>query len=176
MDQTIEKGFIDRHAIKLKSAARILFGLIWLIDAFFKIQPEFINSLPELIQQGAASQPAWLGGWFSFWVTVTKTNGLFFALLIAFTEGSLAISLIFGFMRKVGYLAGIFTSLVIWSVPEGFGGPYGPTSTDIGTGIIYAIAFLFLIIINSVEGPSRYSIDYYIEQRFSWWRKLAEFS
>lgn len=176
MDQTIEKGFIDRHAIKLKSAARILFGLIWLTDAFFKIQPEFVNSLPALIQAGAVSQPSWLNGWFSFWITVTKTDSFFFAFFIAFTELSLAICLIFGFMRKVGYLAGILTSLVIWSVPEGFGGPYGPTSTDIGTGIIYAMVFLFLIIINSLEGPSKYSIDFYIEQRFNWWRKLAEFS
>ena len=79
-------------------------------------------------------------------------------------------------MRKVGYIVGIFTSLVIWGVPEGFGGPYGPTSTDIGTGIIYAMVFILFIIINALEGPSHYSVDYYIEQKYNKWRILAEFS
>ena len=176
MEQNIEKGFIYRHAIKLKSIGRILFGFIWLIDAFFKIQPDFAKNLPDLIQEAAASQPSWLNGWFTFWVNITKTDPAFWAFSIAFTELAIAICLIFGFMRKIGYVAGIITSLVIWSVPEGFGGPYGPTSTDIGTGIIYAIAFLFLIVINSMEGPSKYSVDFYIEKKFSWWKMLAEYS
>lgn len=176
MEQNSEQGFVARYATNLKSASRILFGLIWLTDAFFKFQSNFASSLPSLIQEGANSQPTWLNGWFSFWESTTKIDTTFWALLIAFTELALAICLIFGFMRKIGYLAGILTSLVIWSVPEGFGGPYGPTSTDIGTGIIYAMVFLFLIIVNSLEGPSRYSVDYYIEKRYIWWRKLAEFS
>lgn len=176
MESKVQKSFVKQYATILKSVARILFGLVWLIDAFFKFQPDFAKSLPDLIQEGAASQPSWLNGWFSFWVTTTKMNTAFWAFLIAFTELGLAICLIFGFMRKIGYLVGILTSLVIWSVPEGFGGPYGPTSTDIGTGIIYALVFLFLIIINSLEGPSKYSIDFFIEQRIAWWRKVAEFS
>ena len=79
-------------------------------------------------------------------------------------------------MRKIGYAVGIITDLVIWDVPEGFGGPYGPPSTYTGTGIIYALVFFLLIVINNLKGPSRYSVDYYIEQRISWWRKLSEFS
>lgn len=169
-------GIIHRNATSLKSIARIVFGLIWLIDAFFKFQPEFSQNLPSLITEGAASQPSWLSGWFNFWVQITTADPAFWAFIIAFTELGLAISLIFGFMRKIGYLAGILTSFVIWGVPEGFGGPYGPTSTDIGTGIIYAMVFVLFIIINAMEGPSHYSIDYYIEQKIKWWRILAEFS
>ncbi len=160
----------------LKSILRILFGLIWLIDAFFKFQPDFVKNLPNLIKEGATSQPSWLSGWFNFWVTITSSNPTPWAYLIGLTELGLAISLKFGFLRKIGYSVGIITSLIIWSVPEGFGGPYGPTSTDIGTGIIYAMVFAFLIIINELQGPSKLSVDYFIEQKYHFWKLLAEFS
>lgn len=135
-----------------------------------------MQNLPVLIQQGADSQPAWLSGWFSFWINITTPNPQPWAYLIALTELGLAFSLIFGFMRKTGYIVGVITSLVIWAVPEGFGGAYGPTSTDIGTGIIYAFVFLLLMDINAMEGPSKISLDYYIEQRFAFWKMVAEFS
>ena len=176
MEVNSSKSVVHRNAYILKSLARILFGLIWLVDAFFKFQPEFAQNLPDLIKQGATSQPSWLSSWFSFWVDVTTVNPQPWAYLIAFTELAIAISLILGFMRKIGYLVGILTSLIIWGVPEGFGGPYGPTSTDIGTGIIYAMVFLLLIVVNDMEGPSHYSLDFYIEQKYKFWRVLAEFS
>lgn len=172
----LDKSSKHKTGYLLKSITRIVFGLIWLVDSFFKFQPDFIKSLPDLIKEGAASQPAWLGGWFNLWVNVTSSNPTPWAYLIGLTELGLAISLIFGFMRKIGYSVGILTSLIIWSVPEGFGGPYGPTSTDIGTGIIYAVVFVLFIVINNLEGPSKLSVDYYIEQKYHWWKLLAEFS
>ncbi len=59
-------------------------------------------------------------------------------------------------------------------MPEGFGGPYGPSSTDIGTGIIYAFVFLLLMVINATFGPSRWSLDYAIERRWAAWTRIAE--
>ena len=61
------------------------------------------------------------------------------------------------------------------SVPEGFGGPYGPGSTDIGTGIIYSFVFLALIMINAISETSKFSLDYFIERRFQLWKRVAEF-
>ncbi len=167
--------FFYRNSSILKSLARIVFGVVWLIDASFKFQPSFLQNFSSLIQSGAADQPMWLRGWFGFWTSTTAANPALWAYIIAFSELALAICLIFGFMTKVGYSGGFALSLLIWAVPEGLGGPYGPSSTDIGTGIIYAIVFLMLIIINAAEGPSRYSIDYYLEKKISWWKKLAEF-
>jgi uncharacterized membrane protein YphA (DoxX/SURF4 family) len=90
----------------------------------------------------------------------------------------LGLGLIFGFMRKIAYSGGVILALLIWAVPEGFGGSYasGSGTTDIGTGIIYAIAFLGLIVISATYGPSRFSLDYYIERRFPGWARLAEFN
>ncbi|MDE1860926.1 MAG: DoxX family protein [Candidatus Micrarchaeota archaeon] len=168
-------SFFERNAIPLKSIARILFGGVWLIDAYFKFLPNFAQNFSNLVASTAQGQPAWFGGWFAFWVSVTSSNPALWAYIVAFSELALAICLIFGFMRKVGYSGGILLSLLIWAIPEGFGGPYGPSSTDIGTGVIYAIVFLMLIVINATAGPSRYSVDYYLEKRFKWWKKLAEF-
>jgi len=78
-------------------------------------------------------------------------------------------------MRKITYVSGLFLSFIIWAVPEGFGGPYGPNSTDIGTGIVYGLAFLMLIVINVSFRPSRYSLDFILERRWPGWKKVAEF-
>jgi nitrite reductase (NO-forming) len=168
-------GFFAKNAVVLKSVSRVVFGLVWLVDASLKFQPGFLQNFSSLIAFSARGQPSLISGWFAFWVNATSANPVFWAYVIAFSELAVAVSLIFGFMRKVGYGGGFLLSLLIWSVPEGFGGPYGPSSTDIGTGIIYALVFLMLMVINALEGTSRYSLDYYIEKKVKWWKSLAEF-
>jgi len=67
-------------------------------------------------------------------------------------ELALASALILGLLRRMAFTFGFFLSLVIWSVPEGFGGPYGPGSTGIGTGNVHALVFVFLPLINATFG------------------------
>jgi nitrite reductase (NO-forming) len=62
----------------------------------------------------------------------------------------------------------------VWGTAEGFGGPYTSSSTDIGTAVIYAVVFMGLLALNYEAGPSRFSVDYLIEQRVSWWHRIAE--
>jgi hypothetical protein len=59
-------------------------------------------------------------------------------------------------------------------VAEGFGGPYTSSSTDIGAAVMYAVVALGLLTLNYEGGPSRFSVDYLIEQRVSWWHRIAE--
>jgi nitrite reductase (NO-forming) len=82
--------------------------------------------------------------------------------------------LILGFARKITYISGTVFSLLIWATAEGFGGPYTAQSTDIGTAIIYALVFLALLVTAAQFGPSRYSLDWLIEKRVSWWHRVAE--
>lgn len=98
----------------------------------------------------------------------------FFATPIGVLEVALAFALIFGFLHAIAYPGGFLLSLVLWSVPEGFGGPYGPGSTDLGTGVIYGFGFPFLFILNAAFGSSRWSLDALIELRGSAWRRTAE--
>ncbi len=172
--ETADNWFV-RHTPALKSTMRIVFGVVWAIDGLFKFQPGMADSLSGMISDAANGQPAWLQPWFTFWSQTVASNPAFFTLSIGALELALAFALVFGFMRKIAYTGGFFLSLVIWSVPEGFGGPYGPGSTDIGTGMIYAFGVLFLLILNATYGPSRWSLDALIERRWPAWRRVAEF-
>lgn len=153
---------------------RVIFGTFWLIDGSLKLQPGMVQAFPSLIKTVANGQPSWLQGWFSFWGTMTASNATPAVYSIAVLELGLGVFLVLGLMRKLAYIVSFFYSLVIWSVPEGFGGPYGPGSTDIGTGVVYALTSLLFLIIIGIFGTSPYSLDYYIEKKFPAWRRIAE--
>jgi uncharacterized membrane protein YphA (DoxX/SURF4 family) len=166
-----------RNARPLKTIFRLLLGVAWLTDGILKFTSGFVNDFLTSVQASQANAPGWLSGWFNFWATQAASNATLIVSTVGVLEVSLGLALLFGFMRKIAYLGGVVLGLLIWAVPEGFGGPYqsGAGGTDIGTGIIYAIAFLGLIVINASYGPSRFSLDFYIERRFPAWAKVAEF-
>ena len=167
-----------RNAGRLKTVFRFLLGAVWLIDGVLKFTSGFVNGFLGAVQTSQSNAPGWLSGWYSFWVSQATSNSTLIVYTVGALEVILALALLLGFMRKVAYVGGVVLSLLIWAVPEGFGGPYGSGAggTDVGTGIIYAIAFLGLIVINASYGPSRWSLDYYIEKRFPRWALVAEFS
>lgn len=170
------EGFVYRNRTELKTLMRVVFGIVWFIDGALKFQSGIPAAFPQLILNAGQGQPAWLGSWFTFWYNAVGSNALFWVYLIGIGELLLGIGLILGGLRKITYIVGFFFSFLIWAIPEGFGGPYGPSSTDIGTGAIYAIVFLALILINAEYGPSKYSIDTWLEKKIRWWYKIAEFS
>lgn len=157
-----------------KDALRIGFGVIWLIDATLKWLPGFKNSYLDTIMGMRDGQPGWLRWWFDFWINLQHPAITFFWALVATAETLIALALIAGFARKLTYTAAIVFSLLIWSTAEGFGGPYGSGATDIGTGIIYAVAFIGLLALSYYAGPARHSADYHLERRFTWWWRIAE--
>ena len=167
-------NWITRNIYKISRAFAIIFGIIWGIDGILKFQPGLVQAFPGMVSSAAAGQPSFFSGWYSFWLAQASANPAFWVYITGILELALAFSLIFGFMRKVSYGGGFLLSLFIWAVPEGFGGPYGPGATDIGTGIIYAMVFLFLIVLNASNGPNPYTLDSHIEKRFKWWKILAE--
>ncbi len=168
-------GWFVRHAEILKSILRIIFGVIWGIDGILKFNPSFVQAFPDIVSGAGQGQPAWLQGWFSFWAGVTSAQPAFWVYSTGTLELVLAFALILGFMRKIAYIGGFLLSFFIWAVPEGFGGPYGPGSTDVGVGIVYALVFLLFMEINATYGPSRFSLDATLERRWSKWRRIAEF-
>jgi uncharacterized membrane protein YphA (DoxX/SURF4 family) len=166
-----------RHARPLKTAFRLLLGIAWFTDGILKFTSGFVDDFLSAVQSSQANAPSWLAPWFNFWATQATSNSTLIVYTVGTLEIALGLALLLGFMRKIAYLGGVVLGLLIWAVPEGFGGPYqtGGGGTDIGTGIIYAIALLGLIVINATYGPSRYSLDYYIERRFPGWARVAEF-
>jgi uncharacterized membrane protein YphA (DoxX/SURF4 family) len=153
-----------------KYALRITFGIIWLIDAVLKWLPGFRSGYMASIKGAGMGQPGWLQWWFHLWTNVQHPAPTFWAVVVAILETLVALAVILGFARKVSYIA----SAVIWGVAEGFGGPYGSGASDIGTAIIYALVFVCLLTLAAYTGTDRYSVDYYLEQKISWWHKIAE--
>lgn len=162
------------HAGTLKVAFRMIFGVMWGIDGALKFGAGVVGAFPGMVADSAQGQPAWLSGWFAFWQAQVTADPALWVYGTGVLELALAFALLAGFMRKTAYAGGIILSLLIWAVPEGFGGPYGPGSTDIGTGIVYAIVFLMLLELNALCGPSRWSVDRWIEKRWPSWSRLAE--
>ena len=157
-----------------KDTLRIAFGVIWLIDATLKWLPGFRSSYMSVIMGEAQGQPGWLRPWFDFWIRFQHPDAMFLAYLAAVIETLIAVALIIGFARKLTYLSAIAFSLLIWGTAEGFGGPYTSGASDIGTAIIYAVVFAGLLMLSYYGGPARYSADYYLEKKISWWWRIAE--
>ncbi|HEV2166302.1 MAG TPA: DoxX family membrane protein [Thermoplasmata archaeon] len=166
-----------RNAVPLKTTFRLLLGIAWLTDGVLKFTSGFVDNFLAAVQTSQMNAPDWLSGWFSFWTTQATAHPQTIVYTVGVLEILLGLALVLGLMRKIAYAGGVVLALLIWAVPEGFGGPYqtGSGGTDIGTGVIYAIAFLGLILVNATYGPSRYSLDYLIERRFPAWAKVAEF-
>ena len=149
---------------------RIAFGAIWAVDASLKWQPAFRANFSQLVSGVAQGQPAFLSSWFGLWQYIVGGREPIFAGLTALTETYLAFALLFGFARKVTYTIGITYALFVWSVAEGFGGPYMPgTTTDVGAAIIYSLVFCALLIVDA----GRISVDRLITARVPAWRRIS---
>jgi nitrite reductase (NO-forming) len=161
------------HARQLAGIAvlRIAFGAIWAVDASLKWQPAFQANFQQMLVDVAKGQPGFLGWWFGLWEFVVSGRAPILGILTATTETYLAIALLTGFARKFTYSLGIVYGLFVWSVAEGFGGPYMPgTTTDVGAAIIYSLLFGALLLVDA----GRFSVDRLIEKRLSVWRWAAE--
>ena len=130
--------------------ARIIFGLVWVVAATLKWQPQFQNTFLDQVTAARDGQPVPIQAWLSFWARLVSTNPLLFARIEATTESAIALLLILGIFSNLTAIVGILLSLGIWSIPEGFGGPSIPgQSTDIGTGFPYAILFAVFLLLSA---------------------------
>lgn len=100
-------------------------------------------------------------------------NPHLFALLTAVVESLIALALLIGFARRTTYLSAAVFSLLIWSIAEGFGGPYTSGSTDIGTAVVYAVVFFALYGLDRLAAPPKWSVDNYVVKKLPWWAMVA---
>lgn len=147
---------------KALGIVRIIFGIVWAIDAWYKWQPAFLNDLPHYMSRHIEGQPALFQAWITLWANVVNLNPHLFAYLVALGETAIAIGLLLGLFNNLTYIVGLVLSFLIWSTAEGFGGPPHAGGTDIGTSIVYTIVFACLLF----SAASRYfSLDQYLEAR-----------
>jgi thiosulfate dehydrogenase [quinone] large subunit len=125
---------------------RIIFGVVWAIDAWFKWQPAFIDNYVSYVTGALDGQPGVVKGYIHFWHRVIAIDPRVFAYATAVAETAIALALILGAFTTLTAVAGMAISTVIWSTAEGFGGPYKAGSTDIGAAIMYALIFAGLFL------------------------------
>jgi len=154
---------------------RVLFGAIWLVDAFFKWQPGFRNGFAAQLRDMVGAQPAIVKPWFQFWAFLATGTGQAVPDVIAVTETALGIALILGVARRPVYIAGAVYALMVWAVGEGFGGPYAlGMSTDVGAALIYVFVFAGLWMLDPRGVAPRWSLDRVITQARPGWMRIAE--
>jgi uncharacterized membrane protein YphA (DoxX/SURF4 family) len=78
------------------TGVRLLFGVIFGVDAVLKWLPGYRKTYLSALKLAAASQPAWLHGWFHFWITLQTKSPMLFATLTGLAETGLAVVLILG--------------------------------------------------------------------------------
>lgn len=164
----------DAWPAMARTALRVAFGLIWVANAAFVWTSEFAVHYVGYLHNAAQGQPAWSAWWFNFWIALVTPHAMVFVWLTRIIETALALALVLGFARKSVYVLGALFSLLVWSTAEGFGGPYSVGAANMGTGIVYVLVFIALLVINSRSGPSPYSLDYYIERAWPGWRRISE--
>ncbi len=142
---------------------RIIFGLVWVVAAILQWLPQFQNTFVGQVASAKGGQPGFIQSWVSFWANLVSVNPLLFARMLATAETVIAVFLILGIFSNLTYIVGIFLSLGIWSIPEGFGGPYIPgATTDIGTAFPYAILFVVLLCLSAGR---YYGLDQWLTSR-----------
>src|SRR6266487_1221405 len=142
---------------------RIIFGLVWVVAAILQWLPQFQNTFVGQVAAAKGGQPMFIQSWVSFWANLVSVNPLLFARMLATAETVIAVFLILGIFSNLTYIVGIFLSLGIWSIPEGFGGPYIPgATTDIGTAFPYAILFVVLLCLSAGR---YYGLDQWLTSR-----------
>lgn len=146
-------GAPDDEAARMRRyrAARLLFGALWVFDAAWKWTPYFIDHSLSYLVQAQAGQPAWIVAYIQIFVDAIKLVGQkAFGIFTAVAETAIAVSLLSN--RGLRYLLpfGFFYSLGVWTTAEGWGGPYGAVTgvggDVLGTAIIYALIFLYLMV------------------------------
>lgn len=149
---------------------RIVFGVVWAIDAQFKWQPAFQTGFASYLTGALDGQPPAVKARIDFWVKIINVNPHVFGIVVAMSESALAIALIFGLFSNLATIGGVLLTLVIWTTAEGFGGPYKAGSTDVGTAIIYAFVFIALFL---GQAGLTFGVDRFLTPRLGRWGWIA---
>jgi thiosulfate dehydrogenase [quinone] large subunit len=152
---------------------RILFGIVWSIDAIFKWLPGFIGGQTLGHELGGAAEvnvPV-VHEWLLLWNGIGTADPHAFAVVIAIIETVFALFILFGAFSNFAFIGSALLSLGIWSGAEGFHLPWGRDGqTDLGPSVGYIIASLALFY---AAAGSRWSVDSWLRPRLGTMAWLA---
>jgi uncharacterized membrane protein YphA (DoxX/SURF4 family) len=125
------------------------FGVILGINASLKLISGTASNIAGNQLMQLLGEPTIIIHYLLFWDSIILPHMYLFTYVIyPGVEFFIAFCLILFVLRKQIYILGITYSFFIWSVIQGFGGPFFPGVTDISSGPLYIIIFLLLIFCN----------------------------
>ncbi len=157
------KSSIGRR--RLAGVLRIVFGVVWAIDAALKWRPDFLHGRVFAHQFGIHDQittPV-IRQWIDLWQYIAAVAPTGMGVGTAIVETLIAVSLLTGTLLNVVYVGSAVYSFGIWSAAEAFGLPWSAAgATDIGPSIGYIIAALALL---AAPGNAMWSVDRVLRPR-----------
>jgi nitrite reductase (NO-forming) len=148
------------HAV---AVLRIAFAGVWAVDAALKWLPSFAqHTLLDTLEDASVGQPALVHGWIAGWARFVAVDPHAFGILLALAETAIAVGLLCGAFTNAVCATGAALSFAIWSTGEGFGGPYGDGTTDVGASLIYVVVFALL---GAVGAGSVWGVDRWLHPR-----------
>jgi thiosulfate dehydrogenase (quinone) large subunit len=142
--------FLAARRVKTIALLRIAFGVIWAVDASLKWLPSFAqHTLLDELENASVGQPTPVQAWIGTWMRFVAADPEAFGILLALAETAIAVGLLSGALTNAVCATGGTLSFVIWATGEGFGGPYGDGTTDVGASLMYVLAFALLAAIGA---------------------------
>lgn len=178
MRQSIE---IARHQLadpgsgrrRMAGIMRILFGVVWAIDATFKWRSDFLHGKVFVHQFGIHDQlttPV-IRQWIDLWQNISAAAPTGMGVATAIVETLIALGLLTGTLTTVVYVGSAIYSFGVWSAAEAFGLPWSAANTtDIGPSIGYIIASLVLL---TAPGSTTWSVDHVLRPRRGKYRWMS---
>lgn len=154
---------------RLRGAAivRIIFGVIWTIDAIFKFLPGFVHgqTLTKELGAGADIQTPIIHQWIQLWSNAASLSPPAFAIGTGVIEVLIAAGLLIGAFSNLVFLGSAIWSFAIWSAAEGFHLPWSkPGITDLGPSVGYIVASLVLFF---AAAGATWSVDGWLRPRMA---------
>ena len=142
--------FLMARRMKNIALLRIAFGVVWAVDASLKWLPSFAqHTMLDKLENASTGQPTLVHAWIGAWMRFLAVDPEAFGILVALAETAIAVGLLSGALTNAVCTTGGALSLVIWSTGEGFGGPYGAGTTDVGASLVYVLVFALLAAIGA---------------------------
>jgi thiosulfate dehydrogenase (quinone) large subunit len=154
----------DTRRAHLFALLRILFGVVWSIDAAYKWVPAFREQTLQAQfahHLGKVSTPV-IHQWIDLWYHVAVNYQNPFGYAIAVIETLIAIGLLAGCYSRLVFVGGAIFSAGIWTAAEGMGLPIQAGQTDIGTSCIYVLVYIALFL---GAAGSAWSVDAWVRGR-----------
>jgi nitrite reductase (NO-forming) len=129
------------------AVVRIVFGVIWAIDAIFKFLPGFVHgqTLTDELGSGSKIHTPVIHQWIQLWLNASQTDPAAFAIGTGVVEVVIAVCLLVGAFSNAVFIGSAIWSFGIWSAAEGFHLPWSKSGiTDLGPSVGYIVASLVL--------------------------------